>query len=264
MFDIAYVVRDLDSRQRQDLSTIFLNTYFEQTGDWEGLQILPFYVNRQTYVRAKILSFLLDDPAISTADKAQSQATAAQFYRQAWSYCQPQQGRIILMSGLSGAGKSTTARYLASKTQAVHLRSDAVRKHLGGIAVQDRGGSELYTPEMTEKTYARLLQLGVMLAQQGYTVILDAKYDRQTFRQAAIEQAQSEQIPLQIFYCDTPAEVRRDRLVGRKGDIADATVDLMPQQHFEPFTEAEQAYVRVLNTTESIEQQLEAAVKEWK
>jgi len=264
MFDIAYVVRDLDSRQRQDLSTIFLNTYFEQTGDWEGLQILPFYVNRQTYVRAKILSFLLDDPAISTADKAQSQATAAQFYRQAWSYCQPQQGRIILMSGLSGAGKSTTARYLASKTQAVHLRSDAVRKHLGGIAVQDRGGSELYTPEMTEKTYARLLQLGVMLAQQGYTVILDAKYDRQTFRQAAIEQAQSEQIPLQIFYCDAPAEVRRDRLVGRKGDIADATVDLMPEQHFEPFTEAEQAYVRVLNTTESIEQQLEAAVKEWK
>ncbi|MGB7085845.1 MAG: AAA family ATPase, partial [Phormidesmis sp.] len=33
------------------------------------------------------------------------------------------------MVGLSGSGKSTTARSLAAQAQAVHLRSDAIRKH---------------------------------------------------------------------------------------------------------------------------------------
>lgn len=256
MFDVAYIVRDLDSGDRSDLATLFLNTYLEQTGDWEGLQVLPFYVNRQAYVRAKIVSFLLDDPAVSTADKAWAQKTAAQFYQLAWRYCQPQQGQIILVSGLSGAGKSTTARTLAKQTGAIHLRSDAVRKHLGGIAVDDRGDASLYTPEMHEKTYARLLELGLLLAESGYTVILDAKYDRQHYRQAAIDLAQSHQIPLQILFCDAPIEVRRDRVAKRTGDIADATVDLVPQQAFDLFTEVEQSYVQTLNTTEAIEPQL--------
>lgn len=256
MFDIAYIVRDFDSGDRQDLSTLFLNTYLEQTGDWEGLQVLPFYVNRQAYVRAKILSFMLDDPAVPASDKAEIQKLAAQFYRQAWRYCQPQQGRIILIAGLSGAGKSTTARALAKQLNAIHLRSDAVRKHLGGIAVDDRGDASLYTAEMHEKTYARLLELGLLLAESGYSVILDAKYDRQPYRQAAIEQAQSRALPLQILFCDAPIELRRDRVAKRTGDIADATVDLLPQQQFEPFTEIEQSYVQVLDTTQAIEPQL--------
>ncbi|WP_396797496.1 AAA family ATPase [Microcoleus sp. FACHB-1515] len=261
MFDVAYIVRDFDSGDRQDLTTLFLNTYLEQTGDWEGLQVLPFYVNRQAYVRAKILSFLLDDPAIPASDKAGIQKLAARFYRQAWRYCQQQQGCIILISGLSGAGKSTTARTLAKQLNAIHLRSDAVRKHLGGISVEDRGDASLYTPEMHEKTYDRLLELGLLLAESGYTVILDAKYDRQHYRQAAIEQAKSHDMPLQILFCDAPAEVRRDRVAQRTGDIADATVDLLPQQEFDPFTETEQSYVQVLDTTQAIDPQLASLIK---
>lgn len=256
MFDIAYIVRDLDSGNRSDLTTLFLNTYLEQTGDWEGLQVLPFYVNRQAYVRAKIVSFLLDDPAVPAADKADAQKTAAKFYQLAWRYCQPKQGKIILVSGLSGAGKSTTARHLSQQTGAIYLRSDAVRKHLGGIAVDDRGDASLYTSEMHEKTYARLLELGLLLAESGYAVILDAKYDRQSYRQAAIEQAKSHAIPLQILFCDAPPEVRRDRVAKRTGDIADATVDLLPQQEFEAFTDVEQTDVQVVDTTQAIEPQL--------
>lgn len=260
MFDVAYIVRDFDSGDRQDLTTLFLNTYLEQTGDWEGLQVLPFYVNRQAYVRAKILSFLLDDPAIPASDKAGIQTLAAQFYQQAWRYCQPQQNRLILVSGLSGAGKSTTARAIAQQTGAIHLRSDAVRKHLGGIAVDNRGDASLYSPEMHERTYARLLDLGLLLAESGYTVILDAKYDRQHYRQAAIDQAKSRNIPLQILFCDAPADVRRDRVAKRTGDIADATIDLLPQQEFDPFTEFEQSYVQVLDTTQAIDPQLDHVI----
>ena len=194
MYDIAYIIMDLQVRDRPDLSALFLNTYIEQTGDYEGLQVLPLYVSRQSYVRAKVTSFMLGDPNIPQAQKDDASATAAQYYRLAWECLQPRSGRLFMMCGLSGSGKSTVAREIAQQQDAVYIRSDAVRKHLAGIDLYENGssgefGSGIYTPEMTQKTYDRLLELGVLLAKSGYTVILDAKYDKQAHRQALIDAA---------------------------------------------------------------------------
>ncbi len=263
MYDVAFAVMDLDARGRKDLGNVFLNTYIEQTGDWEGLQVLPLYLSRQAYVRAKVTSFLLDDPAIPQADKDAAAKTAAEYYKLAWEYTQPKQGRLILMSGLSGAGKSTVARQVARLTEGVHIRSDAVRKHLGGIRLEEKGGSDLYTAKMTQKTYGRLLELGVKLASQGFTVILDAKYDRQDLRKDAITLAQSQQVPLQIIYCTAPEEVLRDRLNKRTGDIADATADLLTSQQAaaEAFSEEEEGYVSTLDTTTDLQGKLQQLFK---
>ncbi|KJH71275.1 bifunctional aminoglycoside phosphotransferase/ATP-binding protein [Aliterella atlantica] len=258
MYDVAFTVMDLQARQCPEFGNAFLNTYVEQTGDWEGLQVLPLYLSRQAYVRAKVTSFLLDDPGVPAQVKEEAKATAADYYKLAWEYTKPHQGRLILMSGLSGSGKSTTAKHLARKLDAIVIRSDAVRKHLGGIALSERGGDELYTPEMTQKTYDRLLQLGVMLASQGFTVILDAKYDRTDLRMNAIDMADFQQIPLQIIHCNAPIEVLKERLQQRRGDIADATADLLESQiaASDAFTPAEQPYVRSLDTSQPIAAQL--------
>jgi aminoglycoside phosphotransferase family enzyme/predicted kinase len=257
MFDIAYIVMDLQARNRPDLSTVFLNTYIEQTGDWEGLQILPLYVSRQSYVRAKVTSFLLDIPSVPEAEKQTASETAALYYQLAWQVTKPCQGQLILMAGLSGSGKSTVARSLAKRLQAVHIRSDAVRKHLGGIALSERGGPELYTSEMTHKTYSRLIELGITLAQAGYPVILDAKYDRQALRGEAIAQAEAHHLPLKIVNCTAPLAVLENRLKQRTGDIADATADLLPQQYLEPFSDQEQVYVTTIDTTQDLDAQLQ-------
>lgn len=264
MYDVAFAVMDLEARQRQDLGNAFLNAYIEQTGDWEGLQVLPLYLSRQAYVRAKVTSFLLDDASVPLSVKEEATTTASNYYKQAWEYTQPKQGRLILMSGLSGSGKSTTARYLALQLGAIHIRSDAVRKHLGGISLKERGGDDLYTPEMTEKTYARLLNLGIILAKQGFSVILDAKYDRQQLRQEAIAQAEKHQIPLKIIYCTAPLEVIQERLVNRTNDIADATVNLLDSQikQAEPFSDAEKSYVQIWDTTQPQEVQLTQIIRQ--
>jgi uncharacterized protein len=258
MYDVAFTVMDLESRGHQELGNAFLNTYIEQTGDWEGLQLLPLYLSRQAYVRAKVTSLMLDDAAISTAQKAEISQTAAHYYQLAWEYTKPRRGKLTLMSGLSGSGKSTVARYLARRTGAIHIRSDAVRKHLGGISLNERGAQDLYSDEMTANTYSRLLELGIILTDRGWNVILDAKFDRQNLRTNAINLAQSRNLPLQIIYCTAPIEVLRSRLEQRRGDIADATAELLSSQQAasEPFTESEQIYVKIVDTTQDLEVQL--------
>lgn len=259
MYDIAFTVMDLDGRKRSDLSNQFLNTYMEQTGDWEGLQILPFYLCRQAYVRAKVNSMMLDEPEISVNQKQEIQQEAALYYKLAWEYTHQKSGEIIIMSGLSGSGKSTVARRLARRLNAIQIRSDAVRKHLGGIPLDQRGTDALYTAEMTQITYQRLLELGIILATQGFTVILDAKYDRQLLRGKVIQRCKLKNIPLTILQCTAPIEVLRSRLQHRSGDITDATVDLLEsqQQAAEPLTEAEKAYVVSIDTTQDLATQLD-------
>ncbi|MEL7316201.1 MAG: AAA family ATPase, partial [Cyanobacteria bacterium J06559_3] len=248
MYDIAYTVRDLTVRGRPDLAAAFISHYVEHTGDWEGLQILPLYVSRQAYVRAKILSFLLNDPGVSTEAKQQASTEAAEHYKLAWTFIHPQQGRIFIMAGLSGSGKSTVARELSRQLGAIHLRSDAVRKHIAGIPVEQRGDDTLYTPEMSHQTYDRLIALGVLLASQGYTVILDAKFDRETTRQAAIAQAQSQSLDLTIVHCTAPPETLKQRVQARQHDIADATLAVLEKQTLDPFTANETDHLVTVDT----------------
>jgi uncharacterized protein len=259
MYDVAFTCMDLDARQRPDLSNVFLNAYLEQTGDYEGLQILSLYRSRQAYVRAKVNTFMLNDPGVPDAVKHGFYQTATNYYRLAWEYTQPRTGRLVMMAGLSGSGKSTLAKTIATQHHAILLRSDAIRKHLAGIPVSELGSDAIYTPEMTQKTYDRLRELGILLVQQGYTVILDAKYDRQALRQAVIAEATGHGIDLTILHCDAPIAVLESRVASRTGDIADATVSVLAQQSLEAFADTEQGWVKSIDTTQSIDAQLAQA-----
>ncbi|MFN5515669.1 MAG: AAA family ATPase [Cyanobacteriota bacterium] len=250
MYDVAFTVMDLDAKERRDLGTIFLNAYLEQTGDWEGVSLLPFYLSRQAYVRAKVTSFLLDDPQISPREKETALETAQNYYRQAWGYAQPQEGEVILLSGLSGAGKSTVARYLAPQIGALHLRSDAIRKQLAGLPLTAQGGADLYTPERTQQTYQYLQNWGLALACQGWRVILDAKYDRRVERQTILKFCQTHHLPLIFLHCQASLPTLTERLNQRRGDISDATAALLRQQveNFEAFGAEESPFLVNLDT----------------
>lgn len=260
IYDAAFLVMDLQFRQRSDLAQRFLNAYLEWSNDYEGAALLPLYLSMRAYIRGNVNSLALNDPAIPAADKATIQATAAAYFKTAYDYTQVQPGKLYVTCGLSGAGKTTLARSLATQIGAIHIRSDAVRKHLAAVPLDQRSqGSEtfaggIYTPEMTAKTYDRLLELGLFLVAAGQTVILDAKYDRQSQRQQVIEAANNQGTALEILHCQAPLAVMQQRLGDRRGDIAEATPQILEQQvaEFEPFTPPEQAYVRAIDTTQPI------------
>jgi len=264
IYDAAFLVMDLQFRGRPDLANAFLNAYLEWSNDYAGAVLLPLYLSMRAYIRGNVNSLALDDPAIPEADKVKIAETAAAYYHQAWAYTQPQQGRLFIMVGVSGSGKSTVARVLAQQTNGIHIRSDALRKHLVGLGLRQRGDADgaldtgIYTPEMTTKTYEHLLNLGIFLAEQGLTVILDAKYDTQASRERVQTLAQAKAIPVTLIHCSAPVEVIRHRLEHRQGDIADATAQILESQlaRFEPLTAREQAEAITINTEEDIAAQL--------
>lgn len=152
IYDTAFMVMDLEYRNRSDLAYGFFNTWIEHTGDYEGAAMLPFYTSLRAFVRAKVKSFLLNDPHLPPENKSPLQEQTAKFYSLAWEYSRPRQGICWAVSGLSGSGKSTVASWLAQQIGAIHIRSDAVRKHMSGIALDQHGNESLYSFEKTKKT----------------------------------------------------------------------------------------------------------------
>lgn len=182
---------------------------------------------------------------------------ATAYYRLALKYSQPRQGRLFLMSGLSGTGKSTIARELAQQLEGIHLRSDAIRKHLAEVDLMSRDPT-LYTLDMTNKTYDRLNSLGSFLMRRGFNVILDAKYDRTDLRSSVLEEAEKIGVPWSIVHCSAPLEILGQRLMDRlasQDDISGATPEMLKNQEasFEDFTMAEEKRTIHVDTTQSIE-----------
>jgi hypothetical protein len=255
MQDAAFTTMDLESYQRADLANGFINAYAERTGDWQGLTMLPLYLVRHAYVRAKVNSLLSEEKEISPEARDKAMENARGYYGLAARFSQPRVGHITLVSGLSGSGKSTLGRLLARAGGAIHIRSDAVRKHQAGHSLDSLAAPETYSADMTERTYAKLLELGLTLAQAGFGVILDATYSKREQRMEVAREAKELAIPLRIVQCVAPANVLHDRLAARRGDISDAKPALLESQRqvYEPVSLDESAGVHVIDTSRPVD-----------
>ncbi|MCH7959241.1 MAG: AAA family ATPase [Candidatus Hydrogenedentes bacterium] len=254
MYDLAFLLMDLEYRGHPDFANILLNTYLELSGDYEGAILLPLYKSMRAHVRGSVISLLIDDPEIGAREKATARADAHAYFAHAWRYTRPRSVRLIAMSGLSGSGKSVVARELAQRTGAVVIRSDAIRKHLAGVAL-DEHGRDLYSPEMTRQTYEELIRLGIELGTAGLNVILDATFGKRIHRNQLIDRSREIGIPLTFLHCVAPEEVLRERLKNRTDDISDATHGLLDtqQKNAEPFSDDDRQYLTTLNTDAPID-----------
>jgi aminoglycoside phosphotransferase family enzyme/predicted kinase len=188
--DIAFLAMDFDFRGRPDLADDLLGLYLNVTQDATLPLVLNFYRCYRAYVRGKVDGFQIDQPEVGKRQQAAAGRRAQRYFRLAHAYATQRVPRaLIIVSGLSGTGKSFVAYALASRLGAQVVSSDVTRKRLAGVPATEPHlepwGKGIYDPALTERTYSAMLEEAEQLLAQGRTVILDATFLRRAHRDAA-------------------------------------------------------------------------------
>ena len=223
--EVAFLAMDLEFQGYGDFARAFVDAYVAASGDEGLLRLLDFYKAYRAYVRAKIHSFQVDDPALPADAKKAMAATASHYFELAdryAAYFNPQ--RLLVTCGLTGSGKSTLARRLAARYSLQVLRSDVVRKELLGIGTTERRhvpfGAGEYSAETTRRTYDAMAEQAEALLRQGQSVVLDGCYLKRDQRAGAVELARRLGVPLVLFDCRASEDVVRERLERRAAKTA--------------------------------------------
>ncbi len=234
--DIAFLTMDLDARSLPALGNDFLNEYLEWTQDYAGLVLLDFYQIYRAYVRGKVTSFLID-AAPEPAGREAARREAEDYFRLAERYLDPRAPGVLITCGLSGSGKTTAARQAATALGGVIVRSDAVRKHLAGIPLDEDAsapfGQGIYNPELSGRTYQALLEHARTIVDAGRWAILDATYNSRPARDAVARLARELNVPFAIAHCLAERDELARRLQQRAGensDISDAGIAILDEQ----------------------------------
>ncbi|HKJ71653.1 MAG TPA: AAA family ATPase [Gammaproteobacteria bacterium] len=212
MADIAFTWMDLQIRERRDLGTHFLNAYLERTGDYAGVRLLPFYTVYRALVRAKVAALQAAETAGEEADTLRSRA--ARYLRLADDAARGDRAMLVIARGVTGVGKSLVSEPVLAELGGVRIRSDVERKRLAGMAAEASGaagvGEGIYGPELSDRTYDRLLAQARPVLAAGFPVLLDATFLRADRRRAARELAGKLGVPFAILALEAPeADIRR-------------------------------------------------------
>ena len=249
--EIAFLLMDLDDHQRTDLGWRFLNAYLERTGDYEGLDVLRFYLVYRALVRAKVAMLRREQAATDTDEQERLATECCNYLDLATAYTTPRPVQITITYGLSGSGKTYGTQATIEQEQAIRIRSDVERKRLFGLAATGRAAGDidsgLYTADASRKTYTQLVRLTESVIQAGYPVIVDATFLKRWQRQLFRDLADHVGVPFRILTFEASEEVLRKRIQQRMmtGDASDATLTVLDHQlqTREPLTSEELACV---------------------
>ncbi len=247
--EIAFPIMDLDQRGRPDLARRLLNLWLEASGDYEGLLLLPLYLGYRALVRAKIDWIRAQQAGLTDQTRGMLEEKFQRYLSLAEHYAQPPQPRLFLTHGVSGSGKSYFARQLAETFGAVQIRSDVERKRLAETVKFDN----LYSPEATEATYARLERLSAAALKGGFSVIADATFLARSRREQFRRLAERVGTTCTILDFQASPEVLRERIVARRRageDASDADLSVLALQMAtrEPLTDDELARTIVVDS----------------
>ena len=233
LYDLAFVVMDLDRRGMRAEANLLLNRYLYHSGshdDLAGLAALPLFLGCRAGIRAMVAA----QRAHLSASPAAAREEAKNYFNAALGYLDPVRPRLLAVGGLSGTGKSTLAAALAphigAAPGAVHLRSDLERKSLFSAAETERLGAEHYSTEATARVYDRLLDKARTALEANCTVVVDAVFSKPHERSAAEALARDLSIPFKGLWLTAAPETLLARVSAREGDASDATGDVVAAQ----------------------------------
>ena len=227
--DLAFLIMDLLFRGCESEATLVWNSYLQETDDFEGLQLLDLYSSYRAAVRAMVNCISLQ--AHEAGEAGSTFAEEAKRYLALAGRCLEARPRaVVAVGGLSGTGKSTLASTLSRVLGAVHIRSDAVRKHLCRLRPSERAPAHAYSEEMTERTYLGLMERAEYVLRSGRIAIVDAVFQTDAWRARIKALATRLEIPFIGLWCVAPSALTKERLRNRVGDISDADEKVLAMQ----------------------------------
>jgi predicted kinase len=235
LYDLAFLLMDLGARGLVDHANAVLNAYLEISGDTAnliGLRALPLFLSMRAMIRSKVELLRSEQGPKQDRDEARSRAHG--YCLLARDYLQIRAPRLIAIGGLSGSGKSTVARMLGPRIGsfpgAVHIRSDVERKRMFGVSFEAKLPPSSYALEVTELVYAACRKRAALALEGGQTAIVDAVQAKEGEREAFAAIATKMGVAFTGIWLEAPREMLRQRVKTRKGDVSDATPEIVDRQ----------------------------------
>ncbi len=159
---------------------------------------------------------------------------------------------LVLVCGLPGAGKSTLAKALAEKIDAVYLSSDIARRKM----LSER----TYSEHEKYRVYGRMVEEVGKLLSMGKTVVCDATFYKKKTRGEMRNAAKRAGSDMYIIKCVLNEQVLEERMRQRENDGTDASeanfsIYLKVKGLFEPINQE----CFDVDTSGSVEGQVKAA-----
>ena len=228
LFDLAFLLMDLDFRDRRDAGVRVLSAYLDEAARvfpaalWEGLAALPLMLSVRAGVRAHVAAHSQDD------------ALAKAYIEAAIAHLAPAPPRLAAVGGLSGTGKSTFSRRIApalgAAPGAVVIRTDEVRKRLLKVPPFERLPASAYVGDLYARSYDTLVENARTLLKAGHGVVLDATFIDPALRARVEQLAVDCGVPFDGVWLDAPLDVLEARVASRTNDASDATIETLQDQ----------------------------------
>jgi aminoglycoside phosphotransferase family enzyme len=233
--DYAFLTMDFIARGAVGYAYTFVNRYLENNGDYEGARLLPLYLLYRAMVRAKVAVIGREQHAART-DRAEDRHTIDRYCALARALTSQSRPTLVVMTGLSGSGKTWLSSGLVPALPAIRLRSDLERKRrfdLEETADSASGiATGIYAPDISAAVYDDLLTAAAGLLDAGINVILDAAFLDAERRRRARGMAGEQGVPCVIVQTKAGTEtlLRRLRRRATMGDASEADVQVLRHQ----------------------------------
>lgn len=256
MNELAFTAMDLAAQGRLDYSHRLVNRYLEASGDYDGLDVLPFYLVYRAMVRAKVDCLHAAQGDVTPDTRDRERADFVTRIALAEHHARSRRPFVAITCGLSGSGKTHLSELALERVGAIRIRSDVERRRLSagrGTRFASGLNTGLYSPRSTDRTFERLATLGRIVVAGGYPLIVDATFIHRARRKAFADLAQQLGVPFVILHCQARLHVAEARIArrlaeGKDASEADAAVLHHQRATAEPFGNDEQGAVVTIDT----------------